>query len=186
VSPEETFSTWFGTSWAEVGSVALSVFVIFGAVIIATRIGGLRSFSKMSAFDFAMTVAVGSLIATVSVTDASLPAGLVGLAVLYGLQVLVAVLRRRTGFEQAVDNTPVLLMRDGEFFEDAMQRARVTRSDLRAKLREANALRYADVRAVVLETTGDISVLHGDGELEPDLLRGVQGSERLLGRDGGS
>jgi uncharacterized membrane protein YcaP (DUF421 family) len=174
-----------GSSWPEVGTVALSTVVIFAAVIVATRIGGLRSFSKMSAFDFAMTVAVGSLIATVAVTEASLATGLVGLVVLYGVQVAVAILRRRTGFEHAVDNVPVLLMVDGELLEDALRRTRVTESDLRAKLREANALSYDQVRAVVLETTGDISVLHGDGELDPDLLRGVRGSEALLRRSEG-
>ena len=37
----------------------------------------------------------------------------------------------------------------------------------------ANVLQMSTVRAVVLETTGDISVLHGDGALHPDLLYGV-------------
>ena len=38
----------------------------------------------------------------------------------------------------------------------------MARSDLVAKLREANVLDLKQVRAVVLETTGDVSVLHGD------------------------
>ena len=38
-----------------------------------------------------------------------------------------------------------------------------------AKLREANALNFGQVRAVVLETTGDISVLHGE-HLDPAIL----------------
>jgi uncharacterized membrane protein YcaP (DUF421 family) len=184
MTPEEIISRWLGTSWTEIGVVVVSTFVIFAAVILATRIGGLRSFSKMSSFDFAMTVAVGSIIATTAVTEASLWAGVAGVAALYAMQVTVAVLRRRTGFEEAVDNTPVLLMIDGEFLQDAMRRSRVTESDLRGKLREANALNYGEVKAVVLETTGDISVLHGDSELDPDLLRGVRGSERLLDRRG--
>lgn len=39
---------------------------------------------------------------------------------------------------------------------------KVTESDLRAKLREANVLELSQVQAVVFETTGDIAVLHSD------------------------
>lgn len=64
-------------------------------------------------------------------------------------------------------------MRDGEFDRAAMKKSRVAESDVWAKLREANALDLAQVRAVVLETTGDISVLHGDS-LNPALLEFVR------------
>jgi uncharacterized membrane protein YcaP (DUF421 family) len=56
----------------------------------------------------------------------------------------------------------------------------MTRSELRAKLREANVLEWSQIRAVVLETTGDVSVLHGDEggtPLDPSLLEGVDGVE---------
>ena len=64
-------------------------------------------------------------------------------------------------------------MREGEIFDAALSETRVARADLIAKLREANALRFLDVRAVVLETTGDISVLHGD-TLEQEILEGAR------------
>jgi uncharacterized membrane protein YcaP (DUF421 family) len=63
-----------------------------------------------------------------------------------------------------------------------LRRANVTEDDLRAKLREANVLTWDQVRAVVLETTGGISVLHTDDpdtRLEPELLENVRGAERL-------
>ena len=46
-----------------------------------------------------------------------------------------------------------------------------------AKLREANVIDFSQVKAVVLESTGDISVLHtsnDDIELNNDLLEGVR------------
>ncbi|MEX0953040.1 MAG: hypothetical protein WDZ26_04345 [Nitriliruptoraceae bacterium] len=46
--------------------------------------------------------------------------------------------------------------------------------DLHGKLREANVLDYTQVHAAAIQTTGDISVLHGEGEFNPDLLRGVR------------
>ena len=170
---------WLSTSWTGVWLVVVSTVAIFGSVIVFTRIGGLRSFSKMSAFDFASTVAIGSLMATVAVTRTSLLNGVVGLATLYAMQIAVAVARRQTQFERLVDNNPVLLMSGQQVLEDNLRRTNVTKDDVWAKLREANVTRYDQILAVVLETTGDISVLHGEGPLEPGLLEGVEDSDRL-------
>jgi len=45
---------------------------------------------------------------------------------------------------------------------------------VRAKLREANVFNYHEVEAVVLETTGDVSVLHGGSNFDNDLLADVR------------
>ncbi len=70
-----------------------------------------------------------------------------------------------------------MLMENGEILEDALAECRVAKDDLFAKLREANVLRMADVRAAILETTGDVSVLHGD-RISDDVLRGVTKAAR--------
>lgn len=158
--------------------MVVSTLAIFTAVITYTRIAGLRSFSKMSSFDFASTVAIGSIMATVAVTEASLVNGFLGLATLFVAQVVVALLRRRTTFERLVDNQPVLLMRGPHVLEDNLRRSRVTHADIRAKLREANVTHPDQILAVVLETTGDVSVLHGEGPLDVDLLEGVTDHHR--------
>lgn len=177
--------SWITTTWVDAAMTAVSAVGIYIAVILYTRLGGLRSFSKMSSFDFAMTVAVGSLVAsTVLTPNPALLQAAAALAALYVLQLGVAHLRVMAKFVgRAVDNQPVLLMVDGKMREDAMRRTAVTRDDLVAKLREANVLRLEQVRAVVMETTGDISVLHAqDGDDRPvdDLiLSGVEGSDAI-------
>ncbi|AIF99832.1 MAG TPA: DUF421 domain-containing protein [Alteromonas australica] len=133
-------------------------------VVVLVRINGLRSFSKMTNFDFVMTVAVGSLLASASQTnnwEAFLQA-MIAMATLFLVQSVTARMRRQSDTIEAVmQNTPVILMRNGQIIESALAETRVARSDLMAKLREANVLDIQQVKAVVLETTGDISVLHG-------------------------
>lgn len=134
-------------------------------VVIVVRIVGLRAFSKMTAFDFVVTVAIGSLLAGAaqSTSWSAFVQTFIAIASLLAVQYVFARLRRSSAqFEQVVQNSPVLLMRDGEIFDDALDATRVARDDLIAKLREANVLDMSEVRAVVLETTGDISVLHGN------------------------
>ena len=72
-----------------------------------------------------------------------------------------------------IGNTPIMLMEDGEFCEDPLRLTRVAREDVFFKIRAANALQLNEVRAVVLENTGDISVLHGK-EIDEEILAGVR------------
>jgi uncharacterized membrane protein YcaP (DUF421 family) len=167
-----------GASPADIVVVIVSALVVYVMVIAATRIVGLRSFSKMSAFDFAMTVAIGSIIATVATGNAGIVEGLFAVISLYALQFSVAWLRQRTEMLGIVDNRPLLLMHGSTIIHDHLRRSRITEADLRGKLREAGVLQLHQVRAVVLETTGDISVLAG-GELDRELLDDVIGVEHL-------
>ncbi len=64
--------------------------------------------------------------------------------------------------------------------------ADVTHEDLLEKLREANITRFDQVRAVVFETTGDVSVLSdkepGAG-LDFGLIENVRGAHLLENKD---
>ncbi len=152
--------------------------VIVAVVIGLTRLNGLRSFSKQSSFDFAVTIATGSVIATtVAGQGTPLMVGVVAAAALFACQALIAVLRLRfRPFASAVDNTPLLLMEDGRMHDGNLRKARMTREDLIAKLRMANVRDPAEVRAVVFETTADVSVLTGppDRPLPPMLMENVR------------
>ena len=156
--------------------VAISFVGVYASIVILTRITGLRSFSKMSAPDVVMTLAVGSLFAnSISSSSPPLPLAVFALVCLFAGQWAFARARGSRRLENLIANTPVLLMNDGGYLDDNMLKVHVTRADIRAKLREANVLN-GQVRAVVFETTGDISVLHtsdADAELADDLLEGV-------------
>jgi uncharacterized membrane protein YcaP (DUF421 family) len=176
-------SDWVVTSWTNLLMVLVSGLLLYAAVITLTRIFGLRSFSKMSGFDFALTIATGSIIASIFIAeDPPLLQGIGALVILFTMQAAVAELRKRSEtVEWLVDNRPRLIMWGGEMDEEQMRKAKITRSDLIAKLREANVTRFEQIYAVIAETTGDVSVLHGppDEPLDTDLLDGVVGAERF-------
>ena len=151
-----------------------------GGIVAYVRIVGLRSFSKMSSFDFAVTVAIGSVLGTVALSGSSLLEGLGAIGALLATQAVIAWGRRHRAVRLVVENQPLLLMVGPDMLHDNMRRARVTVGDLKAKLREANVRNYDQVRYVVLESTGDVSVVHGDGRLEPDILDEVAGADRLF------
>lgn len=130
----------------------------------------------MTAFDFVATVAMGSLLAAAATATSwgDFAQVLIAMAALLLIQATLAVSRRRSDrLRDLVGNTPVLLMEDGEFCEAALRFTRVAREDVLAKIRTANALDLKEVRAVVLENTGDISVLHGSA-VDEKILEGVR------------
>ena len=148
--------------------------------VLLVRLVGLRSFSKMTSFDFVATIATGSLIAQAG-TRARWDEYLQALAAIGGvflIQWLLAKVRQRSDrVRDVLSNEPVLLMDRGEFLERAMAQTRVSRANLLEKLRSAGVTGLSEVRAVVLETTGDISVIRGE-RLDDQLMEGVRRMDR--------
>ena len=160
--------------------ILLRVVLTVGAIVLLTRINGLRSFSKMSGFDFVITVATGSVLATtITSPSKNYLFGLVALIGLFLVQGVLARLRERSdAVRNAVDNTPLLIMERGEILEENLRAAKMTPEDLYSKLREANAFDLSRVKAVILECTGDVSVLHGgeDTAISEPVMQGVRRS----------
>lgn len=170
----------YTTTWSEAGEVAGTAILLLAGIVLVVRIAGLRSFAKMSSTDFAITVAIGSILGGVA-TSSTVPLahGLIAAATLLAAKAAVAI-GRRHGLGRIVDNDPVLIMAGSSFLEANMAKAKVTRGDIAGKLREANVLRLEDVRAVVFESTGDMTVLHGDHPVDPVLLEDVVDGDRIV------
>ncbi len=153
--------------------------LLFTVIIVLTRIGGLRSFAKFTVYDFAFTVAIGSLLSSVLTSNTSVVHGSVAIAGLLAIKLIFSFLQRKSPFlNKIISNDPLLLMDGNIILHKNLKAARIQESQLIAKLREANVLNYNQVYAVVLETTGDISVLHTSGndkdeQFDENLLSGV-------------
>lgn len=164
---------WLELTYAQTIGIILSGVGIYIALMIFVRVNGLRTLSKMSAHDFAVTIAIGSIVgATVSTKDPSLGQGALAIAVLIFLQFCYSVWRLQRP-KNYLENTPLLLMDGPNILHENLKKSRVTEADLIAKLREANVLDRSEIKAVILEVTGDVSVLHGDKSIDDYLLKDV-------------
>lgn len=158
----------------------LASILMFLVVIILTRIIGLRSFAKFTAYDFAFTIAIGSIISSTLTSSTSVAHGSMAIASLLILTFMFSFLQRRfPALNSLISNKPLLLMKGNQILESNLKYARIHKSQLIAKLREANVTKFDQVLAVVLESTGDISVLHADSNAESfdinsEILKGVR------------
>jgi uncharacterized membrane protein YcaP (DUF421 family) len=161
------FNTWEGMLRVLVAGV-----LAYCWLLIFLRISGNRTLSKMNAFDFVVTVALGSTLATVITSnDVPLAEGALALALLVGLQYLLTSLSIRSkAVEGLVKSSPRLLFRRGEFLREQMKIARVTDEEIRAAVRAGGSSPLRDVAAVVLETDGSLSVLAEVAAEDPAVL----------------
>lgn len=177
------WETWFSIDWQQVLGISLSALGFYFGLMLFTRLMGLRSFSKLSSHDFAMTVGIGSILASTVLSDTpSLLQGLFAVAVLFLIQGIVSAIRRKVKpLKSLIDNQAIILMAHGEYFPDNLKEANLTTSDVQEVLRKNGIKSKTEVFAVIMETTGDMSVLKND-KVTPDwtLFNDIRDSEFLI------
>ena len=178
------WENWLSIDWQQVLGISLSAVGFYVGLMLFTRLMGLRSFSKLSSHDFAMTVGIGSILASTVLSDKpSLFQGLFAVAVLFLIQGVISVIRRKIKpLKALIDNQAIILMAHGEYLEDNLKEANLSTSDVQEVLRKNGIKAKTEVFAVIMETTGDMSVIKNN-DVEPDwsLFDDIRDSELLLG-----
>jgi uncharacterized membrane protein YcaP (DUF421 family) len=130
-------------------------------LIAVLRVSGKRTLAQLNAFDFVVTVALGSTLASVTLTGSvAWVEGVLALTLLAALQYVVARLSVRvSAFRRGVTSDPTLLLRDGRPDRHALHRQRISESSLQQAVRSAGIGGLELVAAVVLEPNGTISVI---------------------------
>lgn len=163
---------------------------VFGYVALVglLRTSGKRTLSKFNAFDFVVTVAFGSTLATMLLSQqASLAQGALAFFVLLGMQFVMTWLSVRSErFQGLIKAQPTLLLHRGQILTDAMRRERVTREELLAAARSNGIASVGDVEAAVLETDGTITIVQSKPEGGISALQHVRGYPRNDERQAGN
>lgn len=149
------------------------------ALIFLLRISGKRTLSKMNAFDFVVTVALGSTLATVLLSkQVSLAEGVLALALLIFLQFIITWLSVRSRvIRSLVKAEPRLLFFKGEFLRSAMREERVHEEEILQAMRTQGASEVQMAEAVILETDGNLSVVKKPADGDATVLSNVAGHE---------
>lgn len=167
----------FFDSWESIARTLIIGVLAYLSLIAMLRISGKRTLSQMKEFDFIVTVALGSTLATVLLNkDIVLLDGIVALALLILLQYILAVASIKSrSFQKLISSEPTLIFFKGQFLQGAMKKERVTEAEVRSILRSQNISSLNEVRAVVMESNGQFSVVKTDSLLDAEsTLYGVK------------
>lgn len=159
--------TQLWSSWSQTADTAVRSVVVYVAVLVLVRVVGRRTLAQLSGYDVVITVATGSVLASVAVPSSpSVSDGVTVLVTLYGMQVLLGVLRQRSErVQRLIDFRPVEVVRDGlAELRRSPGSSQLTTEDLAALLRRSGVTDLSQVELAVLEPTGKVSVLRRSAE----------------------
>lgn len=158
---------WLGSTPTALAWVVAGTALMYISSLIAIRIAGRRTVAQMSAFDFVVTVAIGSIVATTAITEQTpIARGFAAIVTLLLLQGIVGSLRQRNRrFRKLVDFPPEILY-DGENLNlpRGPLGAQPTREEVLSGLRQRGYRSIDEADLIVLEPDGKISVLRKGDE----------------------
>lgn len=157
----------FFDEWSSVGQVVIVAVLTYALLITALRLAGAQALAKMSAYDLVITIALGSIVATVPLSDSATLAD--GVAVIVTYLTLQALMRKSLNrwppFRDIAKNSPRLVLWEGRLLDREMYLVNVSDEEVRAAIRKAGRGSLEEIQAVVLENDGQWSVIgRSDGQ----------------------
>ena len=151
----------FFNNWQSLGRTFIITILGYIIMILFLRVSGKRTLSKMNAFDFIVTIALGSSLATVALNKSvPLIEGALVFFLLIFLQFTITWISVRTGkFRNLVTSQPILLLYRGKLFPEILKKERITVEEVHMALRKKGIEELEKVDAIIMETTGDIVVI---------------------------
>ena len=165
----------FFDSWSGLLRVVVVGVLAYTGLVLLLRVSGKRTLSKMNAFDLVITVALGSTLATVLLSESvALAEGLLALALLVFVQFAVTWSSVRSStVQRLVKDEPRMLFYQGRFLHDAMRAERVTREEIESAMRQQGLASFDEVGTAVLETDGSLTVIPGADSSSASTLTNV-------------
>ncbi len=170
-----------GLTWVEAGLVVITAVGTYSSMLLLSRIFGQRQFTQATTYDMAFIFAIGSLVGRVILVRVSLGAAVLGLVMMFCLHAGTGWLHHHVPtFHRLTQNRPVLLALNGEVLEAALSDAHTSHLEVYEAVRLHGLASLEDTLAVVLERSGELSVIRRGVSVQEDLWREVAGSEPLL------
>lgn len=167
--------TALGVSPSEALAVVVSALGIAAAFLLLLRVLGQRSVARMSTFDVAVLLVLGSVGGRVITGyTPTLTAGLIALATLTVLRWIADKLARTRVGAFVVRDRPILLVSGERILAENLGKARISEAELWETLRTGGVRNLTEIAAVVLEGTGAVSIIRRGADLDPRLLHGIQ------------
>lgn len=135
--------------------------ITYLGIIFLLRVSGKRTLASMNAFDFIVTVAMGSAFGRIlTAKQVSIAEAIVTFALLVSLQYIVSSFEVRfKSFSNLITSQPTLLYYQGSFLDKNLRRERISKDDLLGTVRQNKISSLEEVEAIVLETNGSVSVI---------------------------
>jgi uncharacterized membrane protein YcaP (DUF421 family) len=162
--------------WHSVLRIIVISAATYVLVVGLLRVLGEEALAKMSAYDLLVTVALGSLLASIPFgSGVTVADGMAAIGTYLILQqVMRWAIKRSKRAERFVRDVPQIMVWDGQFIEHTMLKDSILKAEIRAAVRRAGLSSISQALAVILENDGDWSVLPYDEKTDLSALEGLE------------
>lgn len=154
------------------GEVAAKAALMYVVALLGLRFAHRRTLSQWTAIDFAAAVAIGAVMGRTAVATGQ--AFLIGAVALVTFLVAHAVAtfgRYQRAFGKLVDHRVRVLVEHGRLRRRQLVICGLTENDLNSRLRQAGIGDLAEMRYVLYETKGELTLVRESGSgADPDLV----------------
>lgn len=147
-------------------TILFRTFLLYAILLFSVRIMGKRQIGQLQAGEFVAALLISEL-AAIPMTDPDIPLmyGIVPLMLVSSAEVITAyVSRRNKKIRLFLDGEPTLLVKNGQYITENMEKARVAEDEVEAQARLKGYEDMKQVKTVVLEQSGDMSVIPWEEE----------------------
>jgi uncharacterized membrane protein YcaP (DUF421 family) len=152
---------WFH-NWESISRTIFLTTFGYSAMVLLLRVSGKRTLSKMNAFDFIITIALGSSLASVALNK-SIPLAdfVIAIGLFIGFQFLLTWLSVRIKAVKAlITSSPSLIFYKGNFLVQAMKKERITEEEIYNACRQKGISTLDEIDMIILETTGEMTIIN--------------------------
>ncbi len=142
-------------------AIAAKTTLIYLFLVLGLRLLGKRELGQMSIYDLVLVIVIANSVQNAMVgQDTTLLGGLISaFTLLIVNRILTRLILNRPGIRHWLIGQPVLVVREGHFLNDVMQREGLTSEHVFAAMREHGLDDIALVQMAVLEIDGSISIV---------------------------
>ncbi|GGB75826.1 DUF421 domain-containing protein [Flavobacterium suaedae] len=166
----------FFDNWESIARTLIITVMAYITLIVMLRVSGKRTLSKMNAFDFIITIALGSAFATVTLNKSvALIDGILVFFLLVFLQYSITWLSvRNKSVKKLITSRPTLLLYKGELLNEVLKKERVTIEEIYVAARQHGISSLDTIDVIILETAGEITVIPKIESNHTDALENVR------------
>lgn len=157
---------WLIGQSGQLGYVAAKAALMYVVAVLALRVGQRRTLAQWTAIDFAAAVAIGAIIGrTALAAGQSFAMGAVALVTILVAHSLAMAGRFNGWLAKLVDHRVRVLVVHGELRRDQLRICGLTENDVLSKLRQSGVRSLDELRYVLYETKGELTVVR-EAEME--------------------
>lgn len=163
--------SWLTSPGSDLTVVAAKTVLMYTTALVGLRLAERRTLAQWTIIDFAAAVAVGAIVGRTAVAQSqSYAIGAVALLTIIVAHRLASLLRFRPMLGKLTDHRLRVLVVDGQLQRAQLRRCGLTDHDLYAELRQRGVFDLGQVRYVLYEAKGGLTVVPRQSTALPPLV----------------